>query len=244
MPKYGLIGYPLDHSFSAAYFTSKFQRESLNDCTYQLFPIEKIDRLPLLLENENLSGFNVTIPYKESVISFLHQLDPIATMIGAVNCVKCGFADGKPFLTGYNTDAVGFENTLLPLIKGKKVQALILGNGGSAKTVKFVLDKLGIRNLIVSRSTTMFGYVNIDEAIMQSYPLIINTTPLGMHPNLNDAPDIPYNYITNNHIFYDLIYNPPKSKFLTLAEANGATIVNGQSMLEIQADESWKIWNT
>lgn len=244
MRKFGLIGYPLDHSFSAQYFTNKFVSEGITNARYELYPLEEIDRLPLLLANENLSGFNVTIPYKEQVIPYLDKLDTEAAMIGSVNCVSIQRINDSAVLTGYNTDAAGFERTLLPVVTGKEIQALILGNGGSAKTVKYVLDKLGIRNLIVSRSTTMFGYVDIDKAILDSYHLIINTTPLGMFPQVDMAPEIPYHFLSHHHICYDLIYNPDKSKFLALAEEQQATIINGREMLTIQAEESWRIWNS
>jgi shikimate dehydrogenase len=241
MNLYGLIGFPLTHSFSEKYFKEKFRKENIQNTDYKLFPIKEITEIKkLLAENPHLKGFNVTIPYKEAIIPFLNKLDKTAEEIGAVNCVK--IQDGQ--LIGYYTDYLGFEKSLKPLLKKEIKNALILGNGGSAKAVKYVLRKLGISFLIVSRTAkeNCITYKELNEVIVKQNLLIINTTPLGMYPKIEAFPPIPYQYLSENHICYDLVYNPTKTQFLKKAEQNGATIKNGLEMLEVQAEESWKIW--
>nr|MBC7613561.1 shikimate dehydrogenase [Pseudopedobacter sp.] len=262
MKKFGLIGYPLGHSFSEKYFTEKFTREKLTDCIYQLFPIQSLSDLPKLLENEkDLCGLNVTIPHKIGVMFYLDETDEVAKEIDAVNCIKvthhhsikslfsgelCKFNPHKLKLIGYNTDAYGFEKSLKPLLKRHHKKALILGNGGAARAVKYVLEKLNIDYKFVSRRAAkgMYDYKDFSKKTMDDYQIIINTTPLGTFPHTNQCADIPYEYLTDKHLLYDLIYNPEESLFLKKGKENGAKIKNGAEMLQLQADKSWEIWNS
>ena len=242
MRQFGLIGYPLSHSFSKKYFTEKFSTEGISNCNYELYPISSIDEFPQLLKDvEALEGINVTIPYKEDVLHFLHHQSAAVKEIGACNCIK--IKDGE--LTGYNTDVLGFRQSFEPFVKPHHQQALVLGTGGAAKAVIWVLKQMGIDYKYVSRKKAddMLSYNDLDESIMQQYQVVINTTPLGMQPNVHDKPSLPYQFINKDHLFYDLVYNPAKTTFLQLAEEKGATIKNGGDMLVIQAEESWKIWN-
>lgn len=242
MRKFGLIGHPLEHSFSQEYFTNKFEKENLKDCQYNLYPIDSIsDIIEILKENSDLLGLNVTIPFKQQVLRRLNSVASIPIGLEACNCIK--IIDGKLF--GYNTDSIGFEKSLKPLLKSNPKHALILGNGGATAAVAYVLRKLEIQYDIVSRElhgdSTMI-YAEIDAAKVRENLLIVNTTPLGMFPLEDDCPQIPYEHIGAQHLCYDLIYNPAKTVFLQKAESQGATIKNGLEMLEIQAEESWKIW--
>jgi shikimate dehydrogenase len=241
MRTFGLIGFPLGHSFSARYFSDKFSREGILDCVYNNYPIEIIEELPGLIASESLSGFNVTIPYKESVIEYLHQIDETAEAIGAVNCVK--ITDGK--LIGYNTDVFGFTEALKNLIGAEKLEALILGTGGSSKAVAYSLAQLGINYQFVSRrkKAEWFTYNELNKDIIESHPLIINTTPMGMHPNVGDYPSIPFEYITADHMLFDLIYNPAETEFIRRGREQGAKAINGLEMLYFQAEKNWEIWN-
>lgn len=242
MTKYGLIGYPLSHSFSKKYFTEKFERESIQDHEYDLFPIDKIAQLPLLLQTEtDLKGLNVTIPYKERVIPFLDDLTEVVKEIQACNCIR--ILNGK--LIGYNTDVIGFEKTLERKLSNHHQRALVLGTGGAAKAVHYVLSKKGIEYLEVSRTKVdgSITYQEIGEQVISSHTLIINTTPLGMYPNIEEAPNLPYHLLSDQHYLYDLVYNPTKTKFLLEGESRGAVIENGADMLIIQAEASWDIWN-
>ncbi|MET3114680.1 shikimate dehydrogenase [Pedobacter sp. CG_S7] len=244
---FGLIGYPLSHSFSKTYFTEKFVRKGISGCQYDLFPIANIDFLTDLLdENTLLEGLNVTIPYKVAVLPFLNELDAAAAFIGAVNCISIRHIDGKPFLKGYNTDAHGFEVSLKPFIKAHHQKALILGNGGAAKAVKYVLQKLGIDYLSVTRTATEGAilYDEVTEEVLKEHTVLINTTPLGMSPNVDSYPPIPYQYLSTQHLAYDLVYNPEESKFLRLSKDRGAATKNGLEMLDLQAARSWVIWNS
>jgi len=243
---FGLIGYPLSHSFSKKYFREKFVQEGISGCQYELFPIASIELImDLLQENRQLEGLNVTIPYKVSVIPYLNELEEAAAFIGAVNCISIQFRDGSPFLKGHNTDAYGFEESLKPLLAPHHQKALIFGNGGAAKAVKYVLQKLGIPYLSVTRTSIpeAITYDQVTEAILQEHTLLINTTPLGMSPNLDTYPPIPYQFLSEQHLSYDLVYNPEESRFLELSKAEGAVIKNGMEMLELQAERSWFIWN-
>ena len=242
MRKFGLIGFPLSHSFSRNYFTNKFAAEGIRDCEYHLFPLKSINELPQLIsENPTLCGLNVTIPYKESVLPFLHSVSPAVKQIGACNCIKIT----KGQLEGYNTDVVGFEESIKPFLKPEIRKALILGTGGAAKAVAWVLKKLSIDYQYVSRKSGegILSYNDISSKVLKEIPLIINTTPLGMQPNIFNKPSLPYGAIAPGHLCYDLIYNPEKTSFLAACEAEGAVIKNGLEMLEIQAEESWRIWN-
>lgn len=238
---FGLIGFPLSHSFSKKYFTEKFEKEGLTECTYENFPIPAIDDLKEILKKPGLEGFNITIPYKEMVLSFLHQASPVVKKIRACNCVK--IVDGK--LIGHNTDVVGFAGSLKKKLQPHHKKALILGTGGSAKAVEYVLADLGISYKNVSRkpSAKSFSYEQVTDEVVTSHTLIINTTPLGLFPNVIEAPQIPYNAITKGHLLFDLIYNPEKTLFLKKGEEQGASILNGYEMLVLQAEENWRIWN-
>jgi shikimate dehydrogenase len=237
-----LIGYPLSHSFSKKYFTEKFAREAIHDHEYDLFPIDSIAQLPLLLQNETaLKGLNVTIPYKEQVIPYLDELTEVVKEIQACNCIR--ILDRK--LIGYNTDVIGFEKTLERKLSNHHQRALVLGTGGAAKAVHYVLKKKGIDILEVSRTKGegRITYQEIDEQVIVSHTLIVNTSPLGMYPNVEEAPNLPYHLLSDKHYLYDLVYNPAKTKFLVEGESRGAVIENGADMLIIQAEASWDIWN-
>ncbi|MFN7115331.1 MAG: shikimate dehydrogenase family protein [Saprospiraceae bacterium] len=241
---YGLIGYPLSHSFSKRYFTEKFENEGITDCFYELFPLEKIELLLSTIKScPNLSGLNVTIPYKESVIGYLNLLDEGARRIGAVNCIKIE----RGFLLGYNTDAYGFERALLEFLQAHQAQpqqALVLGTGGAAKAVHFVLSKLQLRYTTVSREPGKGDLTYEALTSLEAYPLIINTTPLGMAPNYESYPDIPYHCLSEQHLLYDLVYNPEQTLFLQKGAQQGAATQNGLSMLYYQAEKAWEIWST
>jgi shikimate dehydrogenase len=243
MRKFGLIGYPLGHSFSGNYFREKFSQEQIADCVYSNYEIDSISGLQDILNDPELEGLNVTIPYKESVIPFLHKKDPVVTAIGASNCIR--ITDG--ILTGFNTDVIGFEKSLIEKLTDKDKYALILGTGGSSKAVAWVLKQKGIRFLFVSRKVTNQEdhvlYSDLNRQIIEKYSLIINTTPLGMFPNTGSSADLPYAFVGPDHYFFDLVYNPSKTLFLEKGEAAGARIKNGADMLAIQAEASWEIWN-
>jgi shikimate dehydrogenase len=243
MRLFGLIGYPLSHSFSKKYFTEKFEQEGLTDCRYELFPIATINELPgILIKHPELEGLNITVPYKRQVIPFLDSSTNIPAGVNACNCIH--IKEGK--LVGYNTDVIGFEKSFTPLLKSHHKKALVLGNGGAAAAVVFVLKKLSIDFIIVSRelhSNSSLTYKDINEQVMKECNIIINTTPLGMYPNERSCPSIPYQFISENHLLYDLVYNPAKTLFLQKGEELGATIKNGEEMLMLQAEESWRIWN-
>ena len=252
MKLYGLIGYPLGHSFSKKYFSEKFKREGIINCSYELFPIPSIKDLPSLISsNPFLKGFNVTIPYKQQVLEYVTETTGAVKNIGAANTIKI---KGDK-LIAYNTDIIGFENSFVKKLKpsdspdnyrGDK-KALILGTGGSSKAIQYVLKKLNIDFLLVTRSNQLesgiINYSMIGETIMNDYNVIINCTPVGMYPNEDQCPDLPYQYLTEEHYLYDLVYKPEKTLFLKKGEQKGATIQNGYEMLTIQAEESWKIWN-
>jgi shikimate dehydrogenase len=240
MQRFGLIGFPLKNSFSANYFNQKFADESHN-AIYQNFVLDSIEEFTGLIKDyPDIVGLNVTIPYKQQIIPFLHHLDVVAQKVGAVNTIKFT-PDG---LIGYNTDVYGFEKSILPLLKPWHQSALILGSGGASKAVTYVLNKLGIKYTQVSRNAGEgLLYEELDKSFMRSHQIIINCTPLGMHPIVNNCPPIPYNYITNLHLVYDLIYLPGETLFLKHASENGAVTQNGLLMLKLQAEKAWQIWN-
>lgn len=244
MKKYGLIGYPLSHSFSQRYFTEKFVAEGLNDCQYANFPIGSISELKEVLSDPALCGLNVTIPYKEQVLPFLDIENDVVKKIRACNCIR--IFEGK--LYGYNTDVVGFGQSLDRHLLPHHTQALILGTGGAAKAVEYVLQARGIEYRSVSRrprpSTTDIDYAAADAGLLATHTLLINTTPLGMHPHTEECPPLPYEAITPRHYLFDLIYNPARTLFLRKGEERGAVVENGYEMLVLQAEESWRIWNT
>ena len=243
MRTFGIIGFPLSHSFSQKYFSQKFLDEYISDALFLNFPIDVIESLPKLLTSvSKLKGLAVTIPYKKQVIPFLHSVTDAVKVIGACNCVKV--VDGK--LYGFNTDVVGFEKSFVTHLQPHHTHALVLGSGGAAAAVEFVLKKLRIDYKIVSRngaSEGMMRYEELTEEIIKKYTVIINTTPLGTYPKVEEAPVIPYHLLTPKHYLFDLVYNPEKTEFLALGEERGAVIQNGYDMLTIQAEENWRIWN-
>lgn len=243
---YGLIGYPLGHSFSAEFFNNKFSREGIKE-EYCLFPITDISLVTQLInENKDLKGFNVTIPYKQQIIPFLSSISDEASEIGAVNVVKIDRDGNGIKLSGYNSDAIGFKNSLMPFLRPEMKKALILGTGGASKAVEYVLESLGIQTRKVSRKGNgdTLGYKDLTEKIMADHHIIVNTTPLGMWPNVDDCPDIPYHYLTPEHICYDVVYNPEITMFMRRSAEYGATVKNGLEMLHLQALAAWDIWNS
>lgn len=243
MKKFGLIGYPLGHSFSVDYFKHKFQEEQIRDCSYSNFELKDIRDLEEVLRDPELAGLNVTIPYKQAVLPFLHSGDEVVRQTGACNCIR--IRDGR--LNGFNTDVIGFEASLKEKWKPEDRRALVLGTGGSSKAVSYVLNRMGIEQLYVSRkkdsSPDHLQYEDLTEKIIREHPLIINCTPLGMHPEKERFPPLPYASLDSTHYLFDLIYNPSKTEFLKRGEARGARIKNGADMLKLQAEASWEIWN-
>jgi len=244
MKLYGLIGYPLGHSFSKKYFTEKFEREGLRDCSYELFSIPSINEFPSLLSsNPFLKGLNVTIPYKEQVLEYITEKTDAVKAIGAANTIKIIGND----LIAFNTDVIGFENSFVQRLKPFHKKALVLGTGGSSKAIQYVLKKLDIDFLLVTRSDRSedgtINYSGIDEDILDEYQVIVNCTPAGMYPNDDKYPQLPYQFISDKHYLFDLVYKPEKTLFLKKGEEKSAIIQNGYEMLLIQAEESWKIWN-
>ena len=245
MQLFGLIGYPLGHSFSVPYFKQKFEDEGI-DAEYRNFPLEQISDFEKLVKREpKLVGLNVTVPYKQKIIPYLDALNPTARSIGAVNTIFFCRKEGRLSLLGYNSDVLGFERSLKEHLKEKHKLALVLGSGGSSKAVIHVLDGLGIPFQIVSRKMGegLLSYDQLDREIMETHSLIINTTPLGMHPKIDSYPEIPYEMITPRHLLFDLVYNPEKTRFLSIGQEQGASIINGSDMLVYQAEGSWEIWN-
>ncbi len=244
---FGLIGYPLGHSFSQTFFNQKFESEKI-DAIYTNFEIPSIERLEEVIStNKNLCGFNVTIPYKEKIFNYLDAVDPVAKAIGAVNVVKIFTQpDGSRSLKGYNSDVIGFGDSIRPMLnKDIHKKALILGTGGAAKAVDHALTSLGVESIMVSRSNKpgTITYADITPEMMSEYTIIINATPIGMYPNVDECPQLPYEAITPNHICYDLLYNPDTTLFMRKAAKYGATVKNGLEMLLLQAFVSWSIWN-
>ncbi len=242
--QYGLLGKNISYSFSKAYFAKKFEKEALNHCIYENFDLENIFEITAVLKkNRNLKGLNVTIPYKETVIPFLDKISKNASKIGAVNTIKIS---KKGVLKGYNTDFYGFKKVLKPLLQPHHQKALILGTGGASKAIAFALKKLNIDFKYVSRSPLKNGllYDQLDATIIEEHPIIINCTPLGTSPKINECPLIPYQFLGSKHLVFDLIYNPEKTLFLQNAAQQGAEIQNGLQMLEFQAEKAWEIWNS
>lgn len=245
MQKYGLVGYPLKHSFSIGYFNEKFSSEKI-EAEYINFEIPDINNFPEIIQaNPNLHGLNVTIPYKEKVIPYLDELDKQAAAIGAVNVIKIiRNKGGKPKLIGYNSDIIGFTQSMQPLLQSHHKKALILGTGGASKAVFHGLKNLGIEAKFVSR-TARFGmltYEELNAEIIKEYTVIVNCTPVGMYPKVDACPDIPYEAITSEHLLYDLLYNPNITLFMKKGEAKGAVTKNGLEMLLLQAFAAWEIW--
>ncbi|WP_185857217.1 shikimate dehydrogenase family protein [Blattabacterium cuenoti] len=241
---YGLIGRDIKYSFSRKFFLEKFKRESIVNVDYEIFDIPKIENVSFIFQNPYLKGCNVTIPYKTSVIPFLTKITPEAKSIGSVNVIKIN----NKCRTGFNTDVLGFEysfqKNLNRFVNKKNLKALVLGSGGVSKTISFVLKKLQIPYQCVSRKKNIgfLVYEDINQSLLKEYKIIINCTPVGTYPDINSCPYLPYQYVSSEHYFYDLVYNPNKTLFLRNAEKKGALIKNGLEMLYIQAEESWKIW--
>lgn len=260
MKKYGLIGYPISHSFSKKYFTEKFEREGIKDHVYELFSLQHLSDFPQLLRNNpDLCGLNVTVPHKIGIMFYLDYIDPDAKKVDAVNCIRISAESaieaafsgevgisGREFkLEGFNTDIYGFETSLRPLLKSRHKKAIVLGNGGAARAVKFVLRKLGIDFIIATRRGGPGEILlsSLSKSQIEDRLLIINCTSAGNWPNVDDLPTFPYEYLTDRHLLYDLIYNPEQTAFLKKGLEKGAEIKNGYEMLELQAERSWEIWN-
>lgn len=246
MQLFGLIGYPLSHSFSKGYFAEKFQKEHIEGCRYDNYPIEDISLLSGIIEsNPELIGLNVTIPYKEKVLTFLHSISDEAKEIGAVNTIKINRSGKHITLSGYNTDVYGFGESLKPLLEPHHTSALILGTGGASKAVKFTLNKLGIDFIQVSRNRgeKILAYEDLSKEIIEKYKIIVNTTPLGTFPKIEEYPSLPYHYLSSQHLLYDLVYNPEVTAFLKHGLTHHCQIKNGLEMLHLQAEKAWEIWN-
>ena len=238
MKTFGLIGKSLSHSFSSSYFNEKFFKERITNTKYLNFELSDISEFPQLIKKKNLSGINVTLPYKESIIPFLDELSENAKRIGSVNTIQ--ISNGK--LIGHNTDIIGFKQSITPLLSGRNT-ALILGDGGAAKAVKFIFNQLNISHKTINRNSS-FDYSDITSEIIDFNTIIVNATPLGMIPEIKNYPQIPYESLTKKHLLFDLIYNPKETLFLKYGRANKACTKNGLEMLQIQAETSWNIWNT
>ncbi|MEO5645824.1 MAG: shikimate dehydrogenase [Bacteroidia bacterium] len=265
MREFGLIGFPLTHSFSEKYFAEKFLRENISDASYKLFTIDSIEKLPELISaNPNLAGLNVTIPYKEKVIPFLDELDEIAKAVGAVNTIAFKIQDSKFIrrgiqdpgfkIIGHNTDVYGFRQSIKPFLTSAHERALILGTGGASKAVEYVLKQIGVDCIFVSREKksiapkeqagkTILTYEELNSYVIASCKLIVNCSPVGTFPDVTDFPKLPYEAITKEHLLYDLVYNPAETEFLKRGKANGAETMNGLDMLKLQAEKAWEIWN-
>jgi shikimate dehydrogenase len=261
MKKYGLIGYPLSHSFSKKYFTEKFEAENIHNSSYELYPLSDINQLEDLLKQEpELCGINVTVPYKVTVLPLLDSMSEYAREIGAVNCIRvsqmspvtAAFSgevgiEGKEYMVeGFNTDAYGFEMSLKPLLKSRHTSALILGDGGAARAVKYILRTLNISYKSVTRKPAdrHITFNELTPELVANHLLIINTTPLGTAPNIDECPDIPYEALTEDHLLFDMVYNPEQTLFLKKGAERGAVTKNGYEMLILQAEKSWEIWNS
>lgn len=245
MDKYGLIGYPLGHSFSKSYFNEKFENEKI-DAEYINFEIPTLDSLPeILASNPELKGLNVTIPYKEKVISYLDSISPEARAIGAVNVIRVDHKGNNTFLKGFNSDVIGFTKSIEPLLERFHKKALILGTGGASKAINFGLKSLGLETVFVSRFERpgTIQYSQITPDIIQKYNVIVNCTPCGMYPHIDECPQLPYDAITSKNLLYDLLYNPDETLFMKKGALHGATVKNGLEMLLLQAFASWEFWH-
>ena len=240
--KYGLIGKNINYSFSKKYFNDKFLKENITNCSYENYDLQSIKDFKNIIKDNAIKGLNVTIPYKEEIIELVNKIDPIAKKIGAINTIKI---HDKDIIEGYNTDYIGFVMSLKNIISNQK-KALVLGTGGASKAIIFGLNSIGVKSTIVSRDKRegVISYSELSKKVIEENTIIINCTPLGTFPEVQECPKIPFEFLSSNHICYDLIYNPEKTKFLLESEKMGATIINGKKMLENQANESWKIWNS
>jgi shikimate dehydrogenase len=243
MKRFGLIGKSLAHSFSPAFFKKYFEQNEI-DANYELFELETIEKVKVILNDESISGLNVTVPYKIEIIPFLDEIDPIAKTIGAVNVVA--FKEGQT--VGFNTDAYGFQQSIKPFLTFKHERALILGTGGASKAIEYVFKQIGIDVLFISQNPEgkpkHFSYEEINEHMLNACKVVVNCTPIGTYPNIDECVEFPFQFLSSDHLVIDLIYNPAKTKFLIEAEKNGATILNGESMLKEQALKSWEIWTS
>ena len=249
MKTFGLIGHRLGYSFSRNFFTEKFKNENLDEHEYVNFELDSIDEFPGIFDGgKNICGLNCTIPYKQQIMPFLDEIDTEAAQVGAVNTVKINSVNGKRFLKGFNTDIYGFENSLRPMLDDKHKKALILGTGGASKAIKYILDKLQIDFVSATIEEQIFEkeirYQQINEQLLKEYLIVIHATPVGTFPNIDQCPDIPYQYITADHVCFDLVYNPEETLFLKKAKAQGAKTKNGLEMLHLQALKAWEIWNS
>jgi len=245
MDKYGLIGYPLGHSFSISYFNEKFESEGI-DAVYENFEIPQIDDVKEIIDsNPDLKGLNVTIPYKQQVLKYIKELSPEAKAIGAVNVIRIEHKGNKTVLKGFNSDVIGFTKSIEPILNTYHKKALILGTGGAAKAVQYGLQSLGIETLLVSRTKkkNVITYEEVTADIVREYNVIVNCTPVGMYPHIDECPKLPYEAMDSHTLLYDLLYNPDETKFLRLGAERGATVKNGLEMLLLQAFVSWEIWN-
>jgi len=246
MKTYGLIGFPLEHSFSQKYFTEKFRDENI-EARYLNFAISDIKFFPDLLDKHPyLAGLNVTIPYKQSVMDYLDELDPVAKEVGAVNVIQVKWNNKKPYLKGYNSDIIGFSRSISPLIKENHKKALILGTGGASKAVAYALSQMGLLYRFVSRNpshSSQVSYEALNSENIKDFKVIVNTTPAGMSPNVDNCPPLPYESISSDHLAFDLIYNPESTLFMKKCAEKGATVKNGLEMLHLQAEGAWEIWN-
>ncbi|MDC1106381.1 shikimate dehydrogenase [Prolixibacteraceae bacterium] len=246
MKKYGLLGYPLSHSFSKGYFTEKFTKEEI-DAVYQNFELSQVENIiEVLKEDQSIAGLNVTIPHKEKIIPHLDNISNEAREIGAVNVVKVTFDEcGSPYLYGFNSDVYGFSESIRPLISSSHKKALVLGTGGASKAVFCGLKKLGLEPTYVSRKSSegILDYDGLTEEVMSDYTVIVNATPLGTYPNMDNCPSIPYDYLSKDHLLYDLVYNPAQTLFMKKGKEQGAVVKNGLEMLHLQAEKAWEFWN-
>ncbi|MFW5699332.1 MAG: shikimate dehydrogenase family protein [Bacteroidota bacterium] len=246
MAHYGLIGYPLGHSFSKKYFADKFKQENITDAAYNNYPIDDIGKLKDIIDSDKeLIGLNVTIPYKQQVMPMLDHINEIAKEVGAVNTIRINRKNNTYNLEGFNTDVYGFLHSLKPHLTDRHKKALILGTGGASRAVAYVFQQLHIDFKYVSRHPkgNAIGYQDIDSETMQKHTIIVNTTPLGTYPEVNTCPDIPFEHLTAHHLLYDLVYNPEETMFLRKGRMKNAVGINGLQMLQLQAEKSWEIWN-
>jgi len=246
MRKFGLIGYPLGHSFSRKYFSEKFNRDNIKDCSYENYPLETLDLFPhLISEDKELCGLNVTIPYKTEILKYIDETGSEIEGIGAVNVLKIKRTAGRINIYGYNSDVTGIRDSLISFVKGSVKNALILGTGGSSRAVQYALAEMGLKITLVSRRDKpgCITYKQISPEIIRESDIIVNTTPLGMYPDITSLPDINYNLLNEKHILFDLVYNPEITSFLKMGQEQGCKIITGMKMLCSQAERSWEIWN-
>ena len=249
MKTFGLIGHRLGYSFSRKFFTDKFQQENLKDFEYVNFELDSIQEFPGIFDQgKEICGLNCTIPYKQQIMQYLDEIDAESSQVGAVNTVKITWNNGKRFLKGFNTDVYGFEHSLSPMLESKHQRALILGTGGASKAIKYILHKLNIDFISATIEEECFEkeirYDQINEQLLKEYLIVIHATPVGTFPNVDQCPDIPYEYITKDHVCFDLVYNPEETMFLRQSKEQGAKIKNGLEMLHLQANRAWEIWNS